>query len=153
MAKKLPRNKQLQEENGELWKEIIELRDGKQCMVKLLFPEIAVGHTETFQADHCFTRANKFLFYDVCNGTMLCAGCNMAKHYDNKSVKRAVDIIVIKREGEEKFQDMMAIDMRKSANYDWNKVWWLEEQQEILNKIKDKLIEEGKDEKLHKHKH
>jgi len=132
--KKKPRNKELQESNELLWKQVIEARDGRRCMVKLLFPEIAVGHTEIYQADHCFTRANKHLFYEPANGTMVCSGCNMAKHYDNKSVKRAVDIIVIGREGEEKFQEMMSIDMRKSANVNWNKVWWLEEQEVILNK-------------------
>ena len=138
MPKKIkkPRNKELQDSNEQLWKDIIELRDGRRCMVKVLFPEIAVGHTEIYQADHCFTRANKHLFFEVNNGTMVCSGCNMAKHYDNKSVKRAVDIIVIGRIGEDKFQEMMAIDMRKSALPDWNKVWWLEEQEAKLEKIK-----------------
>lgn len=145
MPKKKPKqktNKLLQKECGCLWKEIIELRDGKRCMVKVLFPEIAVGHTTIYQADHCFTRANKFLFFDVCNGTMVCSGCNMAKHYDSKSVKRAIDMIVYEREGKEKFDEMLACDMHKSANHDWNKVWWLEEVRDNLLKIRDKLMEE-----------
>jgi len=111
---------------------VIEERDGRQCMVKKFFPEIAITHTPVYQADHCFTRANKHLFFDPCNGTMVCAGCNMAKHYDNKSVKRAVDMIVKAREGEKKWEEMLHIDMRKSANHDFNKVWWLEEQLEGL---------------------
>jgi len=139
--KNKPRNKELQASNEQLWKDIIEARDGQRCMVKVLFPEIAVGHTNLFQADHCFTRANKHLFLEVANGTMVCSGCNMAKHYDNKSVKRAVDIIVIGREGEEKFQEMMAIDMRKSALPDWNKVWYQEEQEaKLLKKLEEVKI-------------
>lgn len=109
-------------------------------MVEKLFPEIAIRHTTVYQADHCFTRGNKHLFFEPANGTMVCAGCNMAKHYDNKSVKRAIDMIVIYREGEEKFLEMMDIDMKMSANHDWNKVWWQEEQQEKLLKTREKLM-------------
>jgi len=142
--KKKPRNKLLQEECGDLWKEIIELRDGRRCMVEVLFPEIAVNHDKVYQADHCFTRANKFLFFEVSNGTMVCSGCNMNKHYDNKSVKRAIDMIVMDREGEERYKEMLACDMKKSANSDWNKVRWLEEQRDRLLLIRDKLGKEKK---------
>ena len=130
--KEKPQNKVLQEECGKLWKEIIALRDGKQCLVQKLYPEIAIHHTNVYQADHCFTRGNKHLFFNPKNGTMICSACNMAKHYDNKSVKRAVDYIVIKREGQVEFDKMLEIDMGMSANVNWNKVWWLEEQKEML---------------------
>ena len=122
----LPKNKQLQKECEILWKEIVALRDGKRCLVKKFFPEIALRHTETYQADHCFTRGNKHLFLEPANGTQICSACNMAKHYDNKSVKRAVDYIVMDREGKKKFNEMLQIDMGMSANVNWNKIWWLE---------------------------
>ena len=66
---------------------------------------------------------------------MVCASCNRAKHYDNKSVKRAVDSIVRDREGEAKWQEMLDCDMRMSVNYNWNKIWWLEEQRDKLKSI------------------
>ena len=138
--KKIPKNKQLQKECEGLWKEIIALRDGKRCLVKKLFPEIALTHTETYQADHCFTRGNKHLFLNPANGTMICSACNMAKHYDNKSVKRAVDYIVMDREGKAKFNEMLQIDMGMSANYNFGKVWWLEDQRDSLLKVKNKLL-------------
>jgi len=112
----------------------VELRDGKRCVVKVEYPEIQLYHSNVYQADHCFTRGNKHLFLVVANGTMVCSSCNRAKHYDNKSVKRAVDYIVQKREGESKWNEMLAIDMGKSANSNWHKVWWLEEQRDRLRK-------------------
>jgi len=138
--KYIPPHKILQKECEELWKEIIALRDGKMCMVKKFFPEIALHHTEVYQADHCFTRGNKHLFFRTSNGTMVCSACNMAKHYDNKSVKRGVDYIVFEREGKEVFDEMLKIDMSMSANVNWNKVWWLEEIKEGLLKEREERL-------------
>ena len=70
---------------------------------------------------------------------MVCSSCNRAKHYDNKSVKRAVDYIVRAREGETKWEEMLAIDMGMSANPNWHKVWWLEEQEQILIKYIERV--------------
>jgi len=140
--KKIPPNKRLQRECELLWKEIIKLRDGNNCLVRKFFPEIALRHTDVYQADHCFTRANKNLFLNPANGTMVCSACNMAKHYDNKSVKRAVDYIVMEREGDTKWNEMLKMDMSMSANFNWNKLWWLEEQRDSLTEIRDKLLEE-----------
>ena len=138
--KKIPENKKLQKECELLWKEIIKLRDGNTCLVRKLFPEIALGHTDVYQADHCFTRGNKHLFLNPANGTMVCSACNMAKQYDIKSVKRAVDYIVRKREGKAKWNDMLQIDMGMSANVNWGKVWWLEDQRDSLTKIRNKYL-------------
>ena len=132
MPKKLKKNKQIQKDCGEMWKEIVGLRDGQRCQVKKLYPEIKIGHSNVYQADHCFTRGNKHLFFEVANGTMVCSSCNMAKHYDNKSVKRAVDEIVKQREGVEKWEEMLACDMSMGPNVNWGKIWWLEEQKERL---------------------
>jgi hypothetical protein len=146
VPKKLPRNKQLQNECEELWKEIVKLRDGACCKVKDLYPEIMITHTLPYQADHCFTRSNKHLFLDPANGTMVCSSCNMAKHYDNKSVKRAVDAIVKKRVGKKKWADMLACDMQMGPNVNWSSVWWLEEQRDKL--LNDLFVIKRKKKKL-----
>lgn len=70
---------------------------------------------------------------------MVCSSCNRAKHYDNKSVKRAVDYIVRAREGETKWEEMLAVDMGMSANPNWNKVWWLEEQKKKIEDYIERL--------------
>ena len=137
--KKLPRNKKLQKDCELLWKEIVALRDGHVCLVKLFFPNIALAHTDIYQADHCFTRGNKHLFLDPANGNMVCSACNMAKHYDNKSVKRAVDYITQQRVGRAKWKEMLACDMQMGPNVHWNHVWWLEEQHEKLTSLRAKI--------------
>ena len=137
--KYVPPYKKLQNECEELWKRCIELRDGRQCTVQRDFPQIALAHCNVYQADHCFTRGNKLLFLEPANGTMICASCNRAKHFDNKSVKRAVDSIVRDREGDDKWEEMLDIDMRLSVNYNWNKVWWLEEQRDKLKSYLERL--------------
>ena len=139
MPKKLPHNKQLQKECEQLWKEIIELRDGRECLVKKYFPMIKITHTGIYQADHCFTRGNKHLFLDPANGNMVCAACNMAKHYDNKSVKRVIDYITQQRVGRAKWKAMLECDMTMGPNVNWGKIWWLEERKETLTREKENL--------------
>ena len=123
MPKKLKHNKQLQKDCEQIWKDIVALRDGPVCLVREKFPGITINHTLPFQADHCFTRSNKHLFLDPANGNMVCSSCNMAKHYDNKSVKRAVDYITKQRVGKKKWREMLTNDMSMGPNFNWNKIW------------------------------
>jgi len=111
----------------DLWKEICHLRDGEGCQVKKNFPEINIIHNEIYQIDHCLTRANKWYFLDVRNGTKVCSSCNLAKKNDNKSVARAIDEIVIKREGKEFFDEMIKKDQSGSPNLNFSRAWWLED--------------------------
>ena len=113
---------------------MIRERDGASCKVKEMFPLLESIHTQVFQADHCISRKNKLLFLEPANGTMICSACNQAKGFNNKSIHRAVDEIVKAREGEKVFSELVAIDMAKSVNINWNKRWWLEEQLERLNR-------------------
>lgn len=122
-----------------LWKEIAFFRDGKQCMVQKHFPEIDIKHAGYLQADHCFSRANKNLFFHPKNGTIVCATCNRAKHYKSKSVDRAIDTIVRVREGEEEFKEMVLTDQRKSICKGWGKIWWIEEVVEELENYFENL--------------
>ena len=85
------------------------------------------SHNDIFQVDHCFSRANKNLFLDTRNGTVVCSTCNASKNWDKKSVGRLIDDIVKMREGEEAFTEMKAIDMRGSPNLNWHSRAWLED--------------------------
>lgn len=127
--------KKLQKLCEDKWKEVILARDGASCQVKRFHPDIEITHTTTFQADHCFTRANKLLFLDVRNGTMVCSSCNRAKGFGQKSISRAIDDIVKGREGYG-FNEMYDIDKQKSANVNWSNRDWLESQ---LRRLTDEL--------------
>ena len=114
--------KKLHKLASKLWKEACFKRDGRECQVKKHFSGINILHSTILQVDHCFTRANKNLFYDIRNGTVVCKNCNNAKHWDNKSVGRAIDDIVRLREGDEAFIEMRKIDEAQSPNVNLNKV-------------------------------
>jgi len=116
----------LQKRAEELWKEVCALKYGKFCWVQRYHPEIKVTHTDTIQIDHCITRANKYFFFDVWNGTPVCSGCNMAKCYDNKSVARAIDEMVEKR-NPAWYKDAIWLDQTGEPNINFSKIWWLEE--------------------------
>ena len=70
---------------------------------------------------------------------MICSSCNQAKGFNNKSIHRAVDEVVKHREGAGVFADLVALDMAKSVNENWNKRWWLEEQLERLKREREEI--------------
>ena len=70
------------------------------------------------------------------NGCVVCSACNAAKGFNRKSIARAIDEIVISREGQEKFDEMVAIDRQKKANPNFRKIWYLEEVIERLENDK-----------------
>ena len=131
--------KQLHARASELWKLVCHARDGRHiCMVKKFFPNIAIEHNGPLQVDHCITRGNHHLFYDTKNGTVVCSSCNRAKHFKQKSIDRAIDDIVKKREGKY-FDYMVKLDQSMTANVNWNKIWWLEE---VIRGLEEELEEE-----------
>lgn len=130
--------KKLQNRAEKLWKAFCYKRDGRECMVKKYFPNIAIEHTDVIQIDHCFTRKNKHLFVDVRNGTCVCSACNMAKAFSNKSVCRAIDEIVKNREGQEAWEEMLAIDQAKMSNNKWNSIPYVES---LIKKLQDTYAE------------
>ena len=133
MTKKKTKAQLLHAECAELWKQICFERDGHQCQVWKRFGNgIEIKHAGPLQVDHCITRSNKLLFYEPANGTVVCGSCNRAKGFGLKSIGRAIDQIVMEREGIEKFNDMVECDQKKSANPDFNKVGWLERERDDL---------------------
>lgn len=135
--------KSLQKKAESLWKQACLLRDGPLCRVKIHFPELKIRHTDTCQVDHGISRQNKHTFLDVANGTVVCSSCNMAKNNKNKSVSRAIDWIIIKREGQDKFDEMVRIDQSCGANTNWSKRWWLEDQIKTLEGLVEKYGKTG----------
>jgi len=133
--KKIPSIKSLQKKAESLWKEYCLLRDGRFCRVRLHYPELKITHSDIYQVDHCISRQNKHTFLEVANGTVICSNCNLAKNNKNKSVDRAINEIVIKREGKEVYERMVELDQSCGANFNWSKRWWLEGQIKILEEM------------------
>lgn len=134
--------KTLQKKAEKLWKEIAILRDGRECQVKKHYPNINIHHSSVFQVDHFISRKNKHLFLDTSNATVVCSSCNQAKKYKLKSVDIAIQEIVKRREGEDIYNRMIECDMTMGPNVNWSKVWWLEEQIDILESIKKEMENE-----------
>ena len=122
--------KALQKKAERLWKEAGLLIHGKQCEVKKYFPDLRITHTPIIQGDHCISRANKYFFLDINNHSSVCSSCNQAKAFGNKSVQRAIDEIVEKR-NPGWFESAVWIDQTHEPNLSWKDPIWLEE------KIKD----------------
>ena len=122
-----------------LWKQIAFLRDGRECKVQVNYPQIRIHHSEILQVDHCFSRNDKNLFFNPRNSTVICSSCNAAKGFKNKSVDRAIDQIVIGREGGEVFGAMQDINQTHMPNTNWGQVWWLEQVVKELEEYKKGL--------------
>jgi hypothetical protein len=71
---------------------------------------------------------------------MVCSSCNRAKAFGHKSINRAIDEVVKRREGYKTYKDMVDIDMSKATNPNWTKRWWLEEELERLQNVKKEII-------------
>ena len=116
--------KQLKKKCEQLWKKACFKRDGRECQVKRFYPEIPLMHTDTLQVDHCFSRADKNLFLEMSNGTVVCSGCNF-KH--NKKARLLIQKIVQQREGFERYAQMEATYLTLKGNPNFSKRWWLEQ--------------------------
>ena len=136
---KKPTIKSLQNKAENLWKEVCLLRDGRECQIKKHYSYVKINHSNIIQVDHCFERSNKYLFLEPANGTPLCSVCNMLKSYKKRGVDRLVDLIVRKREGDEKYKKMLEIAISGGSNLDWDNRGWLEKRIEELLGVRTKL--------------
>lgn len=134
--------KALKNKAEELWKKAGKLLHGYECEIKKFFPEVNIIHTDIMQGDHCISRSNKHFFFDINNHSTVCSACNQAKCFDNKSVARAIDIIVRAR-NPEWYVEALEQDMSGKPNYNFSKVWWLEIQIQTLNDIIKELEHEN----------
>jgi len=138
--KKLVPIKSLQRKVTEVWKSICFIRDGRECQVKKYFPAVKVNHCKILQVDHCFSRGNKNLFLEPANGTVVCASCNLLKSFKKNAIDKLIDIIVLKREGEVKFNLMLNIAMRDEPNRLWTNREWLVNKISFLTQFKEGLV-------------
>lgn len=99
---------------------------GRQCEV--------CGSFVGLQVDHCFSRNNKKIFYDIRNLTVLCENCHSHKTYRRKSMDLRVYELVERREGALAFAEMRCIDEGITAFPDWQLKWYHEEMNETLRK-------------------
>lgn len=149
MRKKITPIKKLQKRAEQLWKLVAFLRDGRECQVKLTYPDIDIRHSSVMQVDHTFSRRDKNLFFDPANSLVVCSTCNMLKKFQQQSVHRLVDNIVKDREGETKFYDMQRINLAGNPNHLFKQRLWLEEVIKDLESLADyyqnKAYKEAKD--------
>ena len=138
MIKRKKRNpvKTLQNKAERLWKEVCLKKYGKFCHVQRYYPHIKINHTDIIQIDHCISRANKYFFYDVNNGTPVCSGCNSAKNFKVKSVDTAISELV-KRRNPKWYENAIWLDQTREGNFNFSKIWWLEE---IIEDLQRNLV-------------
>jgi hypothetical protein len=121
--------KRLQRKAEDLWRHCVHVRDGKVCMIKKVFPELNLNHSDIIQVDHFFPRADKNLFFVLSNATCLCATCNYLKSNgspQSTQINLAVAEIVRRREGPEKFNAMAEMNDKREPNREWGRVHYLE---------------------------
>ena len=135
MKKKLKSIKSLKKVAEALWKEVCHLKYGSFCYVQRYYPSLKIRHTEIIQIDHCITRANTYFKFDTKNGLPVCSSCNSAKSNHLKSVERAINEMVEKRDPEW-YKNAVWLDQSKEANCNYSKRWWLEEIIEDLEEQK-----------------
>jgi len=143
--KKLPSIKSLQNKAEKLWKEVCFLAQGRGCSVKRSYPEYGLKHDNVLQVDHCFSRNNKFLFLEPANGTVVCEVCNWHKSHCQFGVEKLIDQIVLRREGYNKFHDMLRVAVTGGPNKNWSKRWWLIEKIAELTSMKVELLNKPKE--------
>ena len=123
--------KGLIKKNWELCRQIKFNKVGRVCEV--------CGCEEGLQVDHCFSRNNKKLFYDIRNLTVLCEDCHSHKTYRRKSMDLRIYELVEAREGSKVFNEFRKIDEGITAFPEWQYKWYHEEQFERLSRLKEKL--------------
>jgi len=134
VKKKKTKNKVLQAECLKLAIEICKARDKGICQLHKYYKNIRLEHAGYMQADHGISRACKKYFVDPRNLTWVCGSANRAKHFKLCSVDEAIRQIVIDREGQEFWDEMVQWNQSEHVFKEWGQVWWLEEQKEKLEK-------------------
>lgn len=116
--------KSLQRKAEDLWRQFAYKRDGRECQVKKYYPELTLTHSPVLQVDHFFPRADKNLFFDTSNTTVVCANCNYLKSCGSRQstqIQMALQQIVLRREGEKKFYEMCETNNQGIPNREWGR--------------------------------
>lgn len=128
MLKKLSL-KSLQNKNWQLCHEIVELRDGKFCVI----PDC--GKRSNLDLDHAISRKCKKTFYEIDILNFLCSAHHTHKSFrKGQWVDKLVDKITIDRIGMERFEFLTFLS-RKTCP-EWSMIWY---QEEMNLKLREKL--------------
>lgn len=93
--KKKPVWRKIYEENWRLCHEIVDLRDGRACIIP------GCGVTDKLDLDHGISRAHKIVFFDTRHLGYLCKKHHQSKSFNsNNWVAKTVDQIHAVREGQ-----------------------------------------------------
>jgi hypothetical protein len=123
----------------DLWREIVHKRDGEGCQVRKVFPELNLNHSDQMQVDHFFPRADKNLFFEPSNATVLCSICNYLKSNGSPQstiINIAVKEIVLRREGQTKFDEMFQLNNSRPPNLEWGRKHYLES---VIQRLQEQL--------------
>ncbi len=127
MPRKLSR-KGLIKKNWELCRQIKFELVGRRCEI--------CGESRGLQVDHCFSRNDKELFYEITNLTVLCESCHNHKTYRRRAMDLKVYEHVEAREGSNEFNRLRKINETLGAYPDWQYMWFHQEKHEWLtNKL------------------
>lgn len=133
--------RRLKRKAEDLWREATYLRDGRICQIQKNY-NYNLPHSDQMQIDHFFPRGDKNLFFDTSNATVICSTCNYLKS-NGSSNSTMIQILLLeivkKREGEEKFAQMIMTNQAKVPNRNFAKAWYLEEVIKKLQKEIDDL--------------
>jgi len=88
-----------------------------------------------YEVDHCFSRNNKALFYEISNLTLLCNDCHSHKTYRRYGYDLAIYELVEQREGKEKFNEMRTLDENRGGFPKWQYMSYHEEKNNELTNI------------------
>lgn len=127
--------KALQLKAETLWKQYAHMRDGEGCQIQKVFPELRLNHSNVYQVDHFFPRADKNLFFETANSTVICSTCNYLKSNGSAQsiqILMAIQSIITRREGEKKFYEMCEINNNREINAGWGKEEWLKQ---VISKL------------------
>lgn len=131
--------KKLQRKAEDLWRAIAYARDGRECAIKKSYPDLRLNHSSQLQVDHFFPRADKNLFFEPSNATVVCSACNYLKSNGSRQsiqIQMALQAIVSRREGEKKFYEMCKINNTRPANLEWGREYYLEN---VIKNLSDYL--------------
>lgn len=127
MSRKISR-KGLIKKNWELCRQIKFELVGRRCEI--------CGESQGLQVDHCFSRNDKELFYEISNLTVLCESCHNHKTYRRCAMDLKVYEIVETREGSHEFNRLRKINETLGAFPDWQYRWFHEDKhKQLTNKL------------------
>lgn len=114
-------------ENWKICRQIVFIRALGKC-------EKCKG--EGREVDHCFSRNNKEIFYEIRNLTLLCSECHSHKTYRRYGFDLAIYELVEEREGSEVFNEMRSVSEKRGSFAKWQ---YIDYHEKMNKELKEKL--------------